>query len=571
MTQPSSLGGILEELSDAPDASEGLRATSRELMKKLNEKRFLLVVIGQFNRGKTSVINALLGEYVLPTGIVPVTSIVTTLTYGTEKGAEVAQRGMKKVVPLEELPLYVTEEGNPRNGKNIESVTVFHPSDLLRYGVEIVDTPGIASVHEHNTDVTECFLPNADAVVFVVSVDPPLTLAECAFLEANRETIPKMFFVLNKTDMVQDREREESLHFTQRILQEKVGLTDVHFHSISAKLALENMRGRSGIEELRHTLVAFFREGKEEALTASVTKKTLAAINREIVLTELEAASLRLPLNELEDKIGLFGAAARKTEQRHRDNDLLLHGEVQRLIREVLDEDVLCFKEETTSLLLVMLDAFLAKDRTMSGKYLSDAFERALRKWITEAFRIWRAKEEEKLRSLLDGIFSRFTEQTNILIAELLAAAAQLFHLDLPSLATDEVLTEKSSFWFKIGTEESFLDSLQSSVLRSLPCRLSRILMRRRMRVRVRDEVDRHCGRSRFDFLERIEESARVFWRRLDEKTKEVIAGIEGALQEGELARTGSTAGVATREQALQSKMQYLSERRERLEHLYAT
>lgn len=81
--------------------------------------------------------------------------------------------GPKKDIPIEDIQLYVTEKYNPKNQKGVDRVEIAFPSSYLKSGVQIIDTPGVASVHGHNTQTTYQYLPQADAAIFLVSVDRP--------------------------------------------------------------------------------------------------------------------------------------------------------------------------------------------------------------------------------------------------------------------------------------------------------------------------------------------------------------------------------------------------------------
>ena len=78
---------------------------------------------------------------------------------------------------------YITEKGNPRNRKGVREVEIAYPSDYLQDGVRVIDTPGVGSVYSHNTEVAYNYLPQVDAAIFVVTVDPPLSAAEQEFLK----------------------------------------------------------------------------------------------------------------------------------------------------------------------------------------------------------------------------------------------------------------------------------------------------------------------------------------------------------------------------------------------------
>jgi hypothetical protein len=165
-------------------ADDEFRANAcRELMVKLAEDRFTLAVLGQFNRGKSSLMNAIMGRQILPTGVLPLTSAITVLRYGSQERLVVQRKGwtFAQATPFSALAGIVTQQGNPGNEKQIERVYVEMPLPFLRRGLEFVDTPGVGSAVDANTSTTMDFLPRCDAALFVTSVDTPLTAVESQY------------------------------------------------------------------------------------------------------------------------------------------------------------------------------------------------------------------------------------------------------------------------------------------------------------------------------------------------------------------------------------------------------
>ena len=249
-----------KELSQIAGLPEVKGPQMARLLDKLRENRFNLVILGAFKRGKSTLINALLGKPVLPTAIVPLTSVVTILGYGERLDIRVHfQNGQSTAISQEELSAYITEKGNPKNQKGVREVEIAYPSDYLRDGVRIIDTPGVGSVYSHNTEVAYNYLPQVDAAVFVVTVDPPLSAAEQDFLQDIREYVHKLFFVLNKIDYVDEAERQEALEFTAEVLKGNLAVPRVMIFPLSAKLALEG-KSNGGSEALQTSLLPQFEE-----------------------------------------------------------------------------------------------------------------------------------------------------------------------------------------------------------------------------------------------------------------------------------------------------------------------
>ncbi len=103
-------------------------ADVRQLVARINEGRFFVACVGQFKRGKSTLLDALVGEPILPTGVVPVTTVPTVLRYGIQRTARVLIDGKWKTIRPEELSQYVSEELNPENKKRVDGVEAFLPS-----------------------------------------------------------------------------------------------------------------------------------------------------------------------------------------------------------------------------------------------------------------------------------------------------------------------------------------------------------------------------------------------------------------------------------------------------------
>ncbi|HEU4680956.1 MAG TPA: dynamin family protein [Gemmatimonadales bacterium] len=196
-------------------AGEDLRRF-QEAREQLNGL-FLLVIAGEFNSGKSSFINALLGERVLPEGVTPTTDRINILRHGPEVSEHL-------------LEAYLLERT--------------HPAEVLRE-INIVDTPGTNAIIRRHEELTRDFVPRSDLVLFVTSADRPFTESERAFLEQIREWGKKIVFVVNKVDILtRPEERAEVLRYVEENATGLLGETPQLF-AVSARQALE-ARGADG-------------------------------------------------------------------------------------------------------------------------------------------------------------------------------------------------------------------------------------------------------------------------------------------------------------------------------------
>jgi GTP-binding protein EngB required for normal cell division len=242
-----------------------------EFFARLAEDRFNLVVAGRFSRGKTSLMNAILGTDRLPTGIVPLTSVITSVGYGSAESVQIdwQRGGLPLQIRMDELSTYITERGNPGNTRGIRQASIELPAEILRRGFYFVDTPGLGSSIAENTRTAMGFLPEADALVLVSGYDSPLSEEELRVLQAVANTTIQVFFVLNKQDTVPPDARHEVTEYVSRQLAHIFGDHPPLIFSTSAIDALaaklgnkpESLAG-TGLPELEAELARFLIENK---------------------------------------------------------------------------------------------------------------------------------------------------------------------------------------------------------------------------------------------------------------------------------------------------------------------
>lgn len=271
---------------DSNDRS--LKDRLSDLRVRLAEDRFTLVVAGRFSRGKSSLMNAILGTDRLPTGIVPLTSVITTVSYGTVEKVTLKykQRRLDSEITLAELPQFVTQEGNPGNILGIETAHVEIPAELLRRGFYFVDTPGLGSIIAENSLTTQAYLPEADALLLVTSFESPLSEEELRFFSTTLRSSLPIFVTVNKHDLVSGTEREQALAFVRSHLQELYGSAPPKVFSVSARDGLAAKRTKdagllraSGLPALEDALTRFLLEQKSSVFLARMSSRVEDLLN----------------------------------------------------------------------------------------------------------------------------------------------------------------------------------------------------------------------------------------------------------------------------------------------------
>lgn len=287
------LRAVLERLNAAlerfgADTAPADMQTLRETLQHL-EELFLLVIAGEFNSGKSSFINALLGASVLPEGVTPTTDRITLLRYG-----DTADEELHEAFLMERT----------------------YPADVLRQ-LSIVDTPGTNAVIRRHEELTRNFIPRADLVLFTTSSDRPFTESERAFLALIKDWGKKIVIILNKIDILEEHEIEQVLEFVRSNARDLLGATPEIF-PVSARLALR-ARANGGDPELweasRFNVVErYIVETLDEETRVRLKLLSPLGVARRLVQTYLTATEDRLAtlrddfvtLETIEQQLNLF-------------------------------------------------------------------------------------------------------------------------------------------------------------------------------------------------------------------------------------------------------------------------
>ncbi len=512
----------------------------RELREKIDSHAFNLVVMGEFKRGKSSVINALIGANLLPVGVIPVTAIATVLCYGEQTAVEVIfQSGEHRYIILESLWDYVTEKGNPRNEKNVREVRIAYPSAWLKSGVRMVDTPGIGSVYQHNTEVTYQLLPKVDAVLFLLSVEQSIGQAEYDFLKQVGEYAGKIFFLLNKADMLTDSDLAESVEFTSQVIAKAIGRS-VPVFPVSARLALEGQEkhsdellAKSHFPEFSAALSLFLMEEKGNVMVASAARKLLRLISQTRFTAELALKSLRTPADELHRKIEAFEIKRREILEIRKDFAVLLEITSKRLADKTVTEDVESFKNHFFTELKQSIHDKFGEIRTSPSKELHVALERFVIDQVRAAYDSFREREDDKIEAVFDSFCSRSTTKINDVVDELFRFSSELFTIPFDTVRAESVWNIQSHFYYKFWNEPSNLKTITSSFVLALPKFLGDSLILKEAVKYGYEMADTQAGRVRYDFAQRLDKSMRNFRIAMLGRIDATLESIETAIKKG--------------------------------------
>ena len=333
---------------------------------------FYVAVVGEFKRGKSTLLNALLGQNILPTDVTPTTATVNIIRYSDEPILIVHYAdGSSESRTLTRAALFeFTAEAN-FNPDSLEYVEVGLPSPILVNGLVLVDTPGVNDLNAHRSEVVYKFLPRSDALIFLLSATQPVTQSEIDFLKFSvlKEGLSRIAYVANFADQLDEDTPESVISQVRNRITSEVGIHDCPVFLTSASLAVEGFETegqenlkQSGVEEVANFVLSL-ASSEERAATknarvlhrAATTAKGFAIdIEQRISLAEQTVESLAQELLVIEDALG------RKQERLGILDDWLAdrQAEILAMTRKSLRK----FQDETQDVILESFHSFPGGD-----------------------------------------------------------------------------------------------------------------------------------------------------------------------------------------------------------------
>ena len=307
--------------------------TLQTAMSDLQTGQLAVVVCGEFKRGKSSFINALLNEKdICPVDIDITTSLVTTIEYGEREriSVVVGEDAKPTVLPSRvEIPYFVTEQGNPDNERGARLMQIQLPNAQLKSGLILVDTPGVGGLNKAHTSITYAFLPSADVVIFVSDALEPLTVDELRFLE--QRIVPhcqNILFVVTKMDKnalyqkIIDDNRQKLTKVLKRPAQDIaiIPVSNLAKKDYITSKDKEDLQ-ESNFEQLENYLWYYLHNGQGSILLLNATQALTTAL-----------AELRLPL-----QTELLGCQEQDRQAIEREKERI--GQIRERLQELLDQN----------------------------------------------------------------------------------------------------------------------------------------------------------------------------------------------------------------------------------------
>ena len=419
-----------------------------ELRDRLEGLRLRVLVAGEAKRGKSTLINALLGRPVLPSGVTPLTALATAVRYGPDEGVTAVHRdGRVESYPLSALEDLVTERGNPGNRRGLASVTAVVAAPVLARGVELVDTPGTGSVYGHNTAEAELALETMDAAVFVLTADPPVSASERDLMSWVARLSVSMFVVLNKADYLsadaspsagsvdgglnghRRSELFEALEFTARVAAEAAG-RPVRLYPLSARAAL-TAAGDPGFTAFAADFAAYLEAGRASDLRLSVAGHAERLARSLLDEADLTRRAAQMQTGKAAGRVEAFRARLAAVAVRRQDGADLAAAESARMLA-ALNEAAEQAAREATRRVTDGIDGLLAGDlRSAQAADIERAGRARLGELAVKEAEAWRQEQTRGLEGGLARLDERLADGLRDELEAVREAAAGLLGLAL--------------------------------------------------------------------------------------------------------------------------------------------
>jgi len=400
---------------------------------KLEAERFHLVVLGEFNHGKSTFVNALLRQDVLPTGITPTTASINHVVHAANPTARVVLlSGESKYLEPTQLKEWVTVAGG--HASEVAYVELGYPSDLLVNNVVLVDTPGVNDLNEQRAEVTYGYVPRADAVVFLLDAGQALKDSEREFLRSRvlESARDRLIFVLGKMDLLNADERAAVVDYVRQGLATIA--PDPIVFPLSAKDWAKSGDPASGMPQLLAYLERFLARDRAQVIldnAAGDAARTAAYLEANL---GVRMRAYDMDIGQLEERIAAvrdqLDASKRKLDELH----VRIEADASSIKNQV-ELDLEAFAKTFVQALPVQIDANDADD---IKKYLP-AF-------IEDKFKEWAEIEGAKLAAMLEHLAEEVIAITNENVA---AAAATLAERLGPGDTSVDITVD--SFKYDVG------------------------------------------------------------------------------------------------------------------------
>ncbi|MFO0561529.1 MAG: dynamin family protein [Polyangiales bacterium] len=443
---------LVSELEALAELAQGSGAPSlrerilNDRLPRLREERLVLVVLGEFNHGKSTFVNALLGGSILPSGITPTTALIHEVRHGESPRAEVVFRakssgtdvidplrvagGERKEVPWAKIADLVV--GGDLIPDDVLRVELEYPAKVLENKVTLVDTPGVNDLNLQRAEITYGYVPRADAVVFLLDAGQILKESERRFLRdkllgAGRDRI---VFAINKADTLDDSEREQVLTYAKKQLAQIVPGAPTLL--ISAERQLNGDEAGSGFVELRKKLDELLGDNRLRMLVDYGADEGLRVSNLLWRGLEVRRRALTMSTEELADRIRALEKDLAGSKDTVAERHKRIAEEVG-AVRALAKRDLTAFAEEFAASIPAQIEQQSADD---VRRFLSGFIEDTWKKWLEREGALL-GEKLERLAEEIVAIVQEDARETNKKLEAFLGEGTSSLDVKVDTVAYD--------------------------------------------------------------------------------------------------------------------------------------
>lgn len=499
------------------------------LREKLQRERLNIVVLGLFKRGKSSLINALLGQELLPVSVTPLTAVITLLEFiAGESYAEVEFRdGTRQREKIENLARYISEEENPANKKEVFVARVYDHCQLLKL-VSLVDTPGLGSAFEHNTATTLQFVPKTDAAIFVLSADMPVSRPEIDFLNDLKGKVPRILFVMNKIDLLNEADRKKMVVHNTGVISGVLGkeLSENELLLVSSRQVGTDFPN-SGIQALRQYIEGIAANEKDVLLKKSAVKQYGWLHMQLQMLVQLKLDTLRMPLEELEQKQAKLNNSILLMQQQKAEFESIINGKVH-LLQEQIHSMVSSESKLVRSTVYKRLEE---SSYNIPDTEELNSIQTELNKFILNHFYSLKNKLEEATREQFKNLLQQYSNRSQSFLNLLANHLSTLMGISFEMIAGQFDLNTYTSFYLSLDSGLGTIAASRSFWNKLIPASIRRKSILRKLRENYNAIIIRNASSIGYDLEYKIQESFRKFNYDLNNRLTDLLETIGGIVR----------------------------------------
>jgi small GTP-binding protein len=508
--------------------------------------RYHIAVLGDFKRGKSTLVNALIGQSLLPSGVVPLTTVATEVHVGGTEAAVVFRDSTRCEIEPDEIVDYVTEQANPSNAKGVLRAEVGVATDFGAPGLVLVDTPGLSSVNASNTEEAQKALRDADGAVVVLAADNPLSKSERDVLELLALRRAKVFLVVNRCDTLTPIELAEVRSFVAGVAGEALE-EPVAPYCVSARNALERTQGASAdsieFDKFRAALadfVEFDLMSARRAAGVAEVKRLVDDIERTM---DLEEAADAMDIATLDEQIVRLSRVVDEGRRLLSEDVVVLRHDAEAL----LDEAGRDLSDRSASAARCCAPELAAAVADLPRSQLERGSRDVIENLVRTRFESIRSGVADQVEAQWTALADRFTERVREQIAAVVETAGDLFAVHLPHVEVPALGTQRERFSYRFFYAESQNAVLGRAVGRLVPSAILRRQTLRRATQRLRQEFDKHAGRARYDIAERLHSAEAELSRSMASEFEQTQASLLAACTEARALRKVGEAALTAR------------------------